>query len=174
MQTKERKQEIVSELRDLFGDAQVALVADLTGLTVSEITGLRRKLDEANSKCHIAKNTLIKVATEGTDYEAIKELAVGPTAVVLGYEDPAAPAKSTSAFLKSIKKGEIRGGVLDGKALTKDEVKFLAELPSKEELLASIMGGLDSGARNIAGIFESLIRDIALMAEEVAKKNEAA
>lgn len=74
--------------------------------------------------------------------------------------------------LKKLKKGSVRGAVLEGKMLDENDVKGLAQLPSKEELLSSIMGGLDSGARGIAGIFESIIRDIALLAEEVAKKNE--
>ncbi len=174
MATRERKQEIVSELKDFFANGKVAIVTDLTGLTVHEITQFRRKLDKVDAKCRISKNTLIKIATEGGDFGAVRELAVGPTAIVIGYDDPAAPAKTTVDYLKQIKKGAIRGGVLEGKALTTDDVKGLAELPSKEQLLSSIMGGLDSGARGIAGILEAVIRDIAVLAEEVAKKNAAA
>jgi large subunit ribosomal protein L10 len=77
-------------------------------------------------------------------------------------------------FFKALKKGSVRGGVLEGRKMGPNEVKGLAELPSKDQLLSSIMGGLDSGARGIAGILESIIRDIALLAEEVAKKNEGA
>ncbi len=171
MATKERKQEVVSELENFFKDGKVAIVTDLSGLTVAEITRVRRKLDKDNAKCRVAKNTLVKLATANGEFSAIKELAKGPSAIVVGYDDPAQPAKSVVDLLKAIKKGKVRGGVLEGRVMTSDEVKALAELPSKEQLLSSIMGGLDSGARNIAGILEAVIRDIAVLAEEVAKKN---
>lgn len=174
MATKARKQEIVSELKEFFSNGKVVIVTDLSGLTVAEITQFRRKLDKVDAKCRIAKNTLIKIATDGTEFGSIKELAVGPSAIVVGYEDPAAPAKTTVDFIKAIKKGVVRGGVLEGRAIGPEDVKGLAELPSRDQLLSSIMGGLDSGARGIAGILEAVIRDIALLAEEVAKKNEAA
>jgi large subunit ribosomal protein L10 len=171
MATKARKQEIVSELHQFFENGKVAIVTDLSGLTVAEITRLRRQLDKNNAKCRIAKNTLVKIATNSKDFEAIKTLAKGPSAIIIGYDDPAQPAKTIVDFLKALKKGQVRGGVLDGKAMTPEEVKGLAELPSKDQLLSSIMAGLDSGARGIAGLLEAVIRDIAVLAEEVAKKN---
>ncbi len=172
MATKARKQEIVSELHQFFDNGKVAVVADVSGLTVAELTQLRRKLDKDNAKCRIAKNTLVKIATNSKEFEAIKSLAKGPSAIIIGYDDPAQPAKTTVDFFKALKRGSIRGGVLEGKSMTVEEVKGLAELPSKEVLLSGIMGGLDSGARGIAGLLESIIRDIALLAEEVAKKND--
>ncbi|HEY9776960.1 MAG TPA: 50S ribosomal protein L10 [Planktothrix sp.] len=174
MATKARKQEIVSELQTFFNNGKVAIVTDLSGFTVKEITQLRRKLDKDNAKCRVAKNTLVKIATTSKDFDAIRDLAKGPSAIIIGYDDPAQPAKTTVEFLKQLKKGAVRGGVLEGRKLGPAEVKELAELPSKDQLLSSIMGGLDSGARGIAGILESIIRDIALLAEEVAKKNEGA
>lgn len=173
MATKARKGEIVSELKDFFAGGKVAIVTDMSGLSVHEITQFRRKLNAANAKVRVAKNTLIKIASDGTDFVAIKDLAVGPSAIIIGYEDPAIPAKTTVEFIKTIKKGLIRGGVIEGRAITQEEVKGLAELPSKEQILSAIMGGLDSGARGIAGIIEAVIRDIAMLAEEVARKKEA-
>ncbi len=174
MATKERKKEIVSELHEFFDNGKVAIVADVSGLTVKELTQLRRSLDKNQAKVRVAKNTLIKIATNSKDFEAIKSLAKGPSAIVIGYEDPAQPAKTTVDFFKALKKGSIRGGVLEGKALSEAEIKGLADLPSKDELLSGIMGGLDSGARNIAGILNNVISDIASLIEEVAKKNDAA
>ena len=75
MATKARKQEIVSELHDFFGDGAVAIVTDISGLTVAELTQFRRKLDKSNAKCRIAKNTLIKIAVSGGQFEPIAELA---------------------------------------------------------------------------------------------------
>jgi large subunit ribosomal protein L10 len=174
MATKERKREIVTELHKFFDNGKVAIVADVSGLTVKELTLFRRSLGKQNAKCRVAKNTLIKIATQSKDFEAIKSLAKGPSAIVIGYDDPAQPAKTTVDFFKALKKGSVRGGVLEGKQISQDEVKGLAELPSKDELLSSIMGGLDSGARGIAGLLEAVIRDVALLIEEVAKKNKPA
>lgn len=174
MATKQRKKEILGELDQFFTGAKVALVADLSGFTVAEITGFRRKLATDKARCRIAKNTLIKIATKSGDFSELKAIAKGPSAIIIGYNDPASPAKATVEYLKSLKKGSVRGGVLDGKAITADEVKNLAELPSKEQLLSSIMGGLDSGASGIAGSLSAVIRDIALLVEEVAKKNNNA
>jgi large subunit ribosomal protein L10 len=174
MATKARKQEIVSELKAFLENGKVAIVTDLSGLTVAEVTQFRRQLAKNNAKCRVGKNTLLRLASAEGDFSALKDIAKGPTAVIIGYEDPASPAKTTTDFFKQIKKGTVRGGVLEGKLIGPDEVKGLAELPSKEQLLASIMGGLDSGARGIAGILEGVIRDIALLTEEVAKKKDAA
>ncbi|MBN9394487.1 MAG: 50S ribosomal protein L10 [Candidatus Melainabacteria bacterium] len=171
MPTKEHKAGVISDLEQFFANGKVAIVADLSGYTVAELTQFRRTLDSNNAKVRVTKNTLVKIATKDGEFKAIDTVAKGPTTVVVGYDDPASPAKSVVEFIKKTKKGAIKGGVLEGKALSVEDVKGLADLPSKEQLLSSIMGGLDSGARNIAGIMESLIRDIALLAEEVAKKN---
>ena len=173
MATKEKKREIVSELEALFAKSQVAIVADLSGLTVAELTQFRRKLDKDSAQCRIAKNTLIKIASQNGQYSSLSEITKGPSALVLGYDDPAAPAKTTVQYFVAIKKGIIRGGVLEGKLMSMQEVKALAELPSKEQIYASIAGALDSGARNIAAILEGIIRDVAILIEEVAKtKNQ--
>jgi large subunit ribosomal protein L10 len=171
MATKTRKREIVADLEALFNKSQVAIVADLSGYTVAEITTFRRQLDKDNAQCKMAKNTLIEIASSKGQFESIKELTKGPTALILGYEDPVAPAKTVVQYIKQIKKGTIRGGVLENKLLTDKQVTSLAELPSKDQLLSSIMGGLDSGARGIAGILNNIISDIAVLVEEVAKKN---
>jgi large subunit ribosomal protein L10 len=173
MATKERKQEVVSELQGFFDKGNVVIVADLTGLTVAELTTFRRNLSKDNAKLKIAKNTLVKRAIVDSQFQALESLAKGPSAFVVGYDDPAQPAKSVVDYLKKVKKGSVRGAVLEGKALTPKDVSGLANLPSKEQLLSSIMGGLDSGARNIAGILSAVIRDIALLTEEVAKKTNA-
>ena len=174
MPTKEHKAGVVSDLEKLFENGKVAVVADLSGYTVAELTLFRRSVDKHNARCKVAKNTLLKIATSKTEFKAIDQIAKGPSTVVVGYDDPAQPAKIVVDFLKTIKKGSVKGGVFEGKALSADEVKGLAELPSKDQLLSSIMGGLDSGARVIAGMLDAVIRDVAVLIEEVAKKNNPA
>jgi large subunit ribosomal protein L10 len=174
MATKAKKQSVVSEISAFFADAKVALVADLSGFTVAELTQFRRRLGAQNSKLRVTKNTLVKIATREGSFSEIEKIAKGPSAIVIGYQDPAQPAKATVTYFKELKKGKVKGGVLDGKLMSADEVKGLAELPSKEQLLSSIMGGLDSGARGVAGILDAVIRDVAVLIEEVAKKNNDA
>ncbi len=174
MATKIRKQEIVKDLEHLFATAKVAVVADVSGFTVAELTKFRRSLDGGQSRCRVAKNTLIKIATKSGEFAPIESLAKGPSAVVVGYQDPVYPVKATVDYFKELKKGSIRGGVLDGQVMSASEVNSLAALPSREVLLAGIMGCLDSGASGIAGALSSLLRDIAYLTEEVAKKNNAA
>ena len=171
MATREKKAQIIEELNGFFKGANVAIIANVSGLTVAELTKFRRSLAKDNARCRIAKNTLMKISTQGKDYAEIKALAKGPSAIIIGYDDPAQPAKTVLDYFKAIKKGSVRGAVLEGRVLKEEDVKNLASLPSKEQLLSSIMGALDSGARGIAGTLESIIRDIALLAEEVAKKN---
>jgi large subunit ribosomal protein L10 len=174
MATKERKQEIVSELQEFFNNGKVVIVADLTGLSVAEYTVFRRTLSKENAKLRVAKNTLVKRAIGESEFKQLETLAKGPSGFIVGYDDPAQPAKVVSDYLKQIKKGSVRGAVLEGKALNADEVKALASLPSKEQLLSSIMGSLDSGAGGIAGILSAVIRDIAYLVEEVHKPKEGA
>ncbi len=173
MPTITKKKAVVGDLKEVFNNGKVAIVADLQGLTVAEMTTFRRALMQDNARLCVGKNTLVKRAIEGTEFQELNSLAKGPSAYVIGYDDPAKPAKSTVEFLKKLKKGEIRGGVFEGKALDAKQIKAIASLPSREVLLSSIMGGLDSGARGIAGVLAAVIRDIAILTEEVAKKNEA-
>jgi large subunit ribosomal protein L10 len=171
MATKARKAEIVSELTQLFNGGTIAIVADLNGFTVAELTDFRRQLGTQNSKCQVAKNTLLKIATAEGEFGALKDICKGPTAVVIGYdEDPAPTAKLAVKFLDDLKKGSIRGGIADGSLMDADQIKSLSKLPTKEVLLSGIMGGLDSGARSVAGLMEAVIRDLALCIDEVAKK----
>ena len=174
MATKAKKEQIVAELEELFNKSSVAIVADLNGYSVEEITKLRRKLDKDAAHCKIAKNTLIGIASGKTKFASVSELTKGPSALILGFEDPAAATKSALEFFKQVKKGEVKGAVLEGKLLKPSQVKELADLPSREVLLAGICGGLNSGAQGIAGILNNIIADIAVLVEKVAEKQNGA
>lgn len=174
MATKTKKQELVAELEALFEKSSVAIVADFSGYSVEEITKFRRKLDKSAARCKIAKNTLIGIASSKGAFAPIGELAKGPSALILGFEDPAAPTKATLEFIKELKKGELKGGVMEGKLLTAKQLKEVADLPSREVLLAGIAGGLNSGAQGIAGLLNNIIADIAVLVEKVAEKQQNA
>ena len=164
------KKEVLTELKEKFAKTSFAVITDYRGLSVAEITDLRKRLVKNNADYKIAKNTLIKLAIKDTKLNEMEKFLEGPTALLLGYGEPSECAKTFVEFIKEIEKGDIKGAVLDGKVLTKQEVRTFASLPSKQVLLGQIAGLLVANTQAIAGIFESLIRDIALLSEEVAKK----
>ena len=173
MATKAYKQEKIQEIRETASKAKVAIVSDYRGLSVLEITDLRRRLQQENGDFTVIKNTLAKIAFKDTNLEGIEEFLKGPSAIAFGFEDQVSPAKVLTKFIKEKKKTEIKGGILDGKVLSQDEVKELSNLPSKEELYAKILGSLNSPASGmvyaINGVMSGLVRAI----DEVRKLKEA-
>lgn len=165
MATKQFKNEKVELYKKQFADAKVAVVADYKGLTVEEITELRRSLQDNKADLTVTKNTLCKLASKGTDFEAIAEFMHGPTAIAFGFGDEVGAAKVLNKFIKENKKGEILGAVLDGNVLSADEAKKLASMPSKEELIAKILGSINSPASGIVnsvnGVMSALVRAVA-------------
>lgn len=167
------KKALVKDLKEKLANSALTAIADYKGFTVSEITDLRKRLKNKNAEFKISKNTLTKIAIKESNLAELGNLLEGPSAILIGYGDPTAITKTYVEFIKEIEKGDIKGGIFEGKLLSKQEFKTIASLPTKEVLLSQIAGLLVANVRDIAGIFESLIRDIALLAEEVAKKNEA-
>ena len=173
MATKQFKNEKIEYYKKQFENAKVAVVTDYRGLSVKEITELRRGLQASESDLTVTKNTLCKVASKGTNFEAISELMQGPTAIAFGYGDEVGAAKVLAKFIKENKKGEILGAVLEGKVLNADEAKKLASMPSKEELYAKMLGSINSPASGIVysinGVMSALVRAI----DAVAKQKNA-
>lgn len=172
MSTKAFKSEKIDEMKAKFEKAQVAVVTEYKGYTVEEITKLRRNLQKEGGDYTVTKNTLAKIAIKGTEFEALAELCKGPVAVAFGFEDQVSPAKVVSKFIKESKKGEILGAVLEGKVLSADEAKALANLPSKEELYAKMLGSINSPASGIVGsvnaVMASLTRAVAAVRDKKA------
>jgi large subunit ribosomal protein L10 len=173
MATKVQKEKVVQDLKENFAKSALAVVTDYRGLSMTEMTELRKRLYKIKADYKVAKNTLIKIATKDTPFSGLESLLEGPSAVLLSSGDPSESTKTIVEFFKEIEKGDLKGGFYDGKLLSKEELKVLATLPSKEVLLGQIAGLLTANVGSIAGCLESLIRDIALLAEEVAKKNAA-
>lgn len=172
MGNKAAKASLIDELKDEICRSTVAIVTDYRGLTVDEITTLRRSLQENDAEYTVMKNTLAKIAVKDTEYEPLSEFFKGPTAVVLGRADQVAPAKALTQFIKKAKKVNIKGGLLDGKLLSENEVKQLADLPSKEELYARILGGLNSPATGLAMGISGVTRALAIALSEMVKKQQ--
>ena len=144
----EQKKKIVEEIQDKFDRAASAVFIDYRGLTVAEVTELRNQYREAGVEYRVLKNTLISRALAGKNLDGVNEFLEGPTAVAFGYDDEIAPAKITYDFIKKVNKMEIKCGVFNNEFTAKDDVIVLASLPSREELLAKVVGSINSPIMN--------------------------
>lgn len=174
MVTLAQKKERVVSLSDQISRSKVAVVSDYRGLSVKELTELRRKVQEVGGDVTVAKNTLIRRVINDTEgMPAIDEILKGPTALVVGYEDPVAPVKALMDFLKANKKEqEVRGGILDGKVVNIDEIKQIATLPSREEMIAKLMGSMQSPAQGVAITLSGVARNLVYVLEAIREQKE--
>ncbi|MGY6534896.1 MAG: 50S ribosomal protein L10 [Pararhodobacter sp.] len=155
-----QKEKVVEELGQVFESSGVVVVARYAGLTVAEMQVLRAKMREAGGAVRVAKNRLAKIALEGKPCASIADLLTGMT--VLAYsEDPVAAAKVVDEYAKANKKLEIVGGAMGGTALTPDGVKAVASMPSREELIASVVACIGAPASSIAGAIGAPASNIA-------------
>ena len=170
MSTKAFKAEKISQMKEKIEKAKVAIVTDYKGLSVEEITKLRREIQKEDGDYMVTKNTLAKIAIKGTEYEVLSDALTGPIAIAFGFEDQVAPAKALAKFIKESKKGEILAAAMDGKLLSAAEAKALATLPSKQEIYAKMLGCINSPASGIANsinaVMSSLTRAMAAVRDQ--------
>ena len=162
----------VAELKDLLSSSKGAVLVDYCGLTVAEDTELRSKMREAGVKYMVAKNTFIRIAAKEAGIEGLDAYLEHNTAVAFSAEDPVAPAKILNDFSKDHKALEIKAGILDGKVIALDEVKALAELPSREELLAKLVGSMQAPISGLVNVPQGTIRNFVYTLEAVRQKKE--
>ena len=143
-----KKSQEISALSDRFGRAKAAFLVDFKGMDVEQVTNLRKGLRPLDAEMKVVRNTLAKRALSDhpDQEEAIGEAFVGTNAVVFAYDDPSAPAKFIADFSKEVEKLQMKSGVLGGKALDEDRIKYLATLPTKDELRAKFLGTLQAPA----------------------------
>jgi large subunit ribosomal protein L10 len=171
--TLENKQEIVADLKAGLSEAQLALVLNYQGLSVSEIMDLRRRLRPSGTVCTVTKNTLLKIAVQEDDnWAPLANLASGSNAFLFVKGDVGSAIKAYQDFQKATKKTELRGGVMEGQTLNEAQIKAIGDLPSKEQLMAQIAGAINGVATKLAvGINQvptSLARGIKAVSEKEA------
>ena len=170
MSTKAFKSEKISQMKEKIEKAKVFIVTDYKGLSVEEITKLRRSIQKEDGDYMVTKNTLAKIAVKGTEYEVLADSLTGPVAIAFGFDDQVAPAKALAKFIKETKKGEILAAAMDGKLLSASEAKALATLPSKQEIYAKMLGCINSPASGIANsinaVMSSLTRAMAAVRDQ--------
>ena len=155
-QAQEQKKLVVAQIREKLEKAQSVVIIDYRGLTVAEVTELRNEFRKAGVEYQVLKNTLIKIAANEMGITGLDNILEGPTAVAFGYEDMIAPAKILSEFAKKSKKLTIKCGVCDGAYLDEAGVQALANLPSKETLIAKIMGSMMSSVSKFVYCVEAI------------------
>ncbi|OCS91893.1 50S ribosomal protein L10 [Caryophanon latum] len=146
----EAKQNLVQDIAGKFQAAASVVVVDYRGLTVAQVTELRKQLREAGVEFKVYKNTLVRRATEQAGFEAINEVLTGPNAIAFSNEDVVAPAKIINEFAKKNEALEIKAGIIEGNVSSAEDVKALAELPSREGLLSMLLSVLQAPVRNFA------------------------
>ena len=167
----ENKKQAVINLTEELQAAAAGVIVDYRGLTVEEDTELRRKFREAGVKYTVVKNSLLGFAAKNVGLEGLEEVLHGPTAIAYHTEDMVAPAKVFSDFAKAHDVISLKSGFMEGKVMTLDEVKTLASTPSKDVLIAKIMGSLQSPVSGLVRLLDTIVNGGVEIADLVAKKN---
>jgi large subunit ribosomal protein L10 len=166
--TLANKKEIVAELQQQLSESELAVVIEYKGLSVAEITDLRNRLREKGAFCKVTKNTLMRIAVDGDEtWQPMQEFLKDSSAFLLLKDDLGGAIKAYQSFQKDTKKTELRGGVMEGRALSQDDVKAIADLPSKEELMARIAGALNANTTKLAVGINAVPTKLAVGVKEV-------
>ena len=152
----ELKQPVVQEITDLLNGAATAVVVDYRGLTVEQDTRLRKALREAGVTYKVYKNTMIRLATKGTEFEALDPDLEGPTALAVSKDDATAAARVLFTFAKTADKLELKAGIVEGVYYDTNGIKTIAAIPSKEELLGRLLGSMQSPITNFARVLNQI------------------
>jgi large subunit ribosomal protein L10 len=166
----EKKKQQVIELCEKIKNAQVVVMADYRGITVEEDTNLRAEMRSAGVEYKVIKNNLTRHAMETLGIKGMDEYLVGPTAIAFGVDDPVSPAKILAKFAKSCNTYEIKAGILEGQVVDVSEINNLASLPSKEELIAQMLGGLNAPITGLVYVLNANITGLARALNAIAEQ----
>lgn len=158
MLNKAQKQELVRDFNERFKANPSLFVVEYKGLSVKDMEKLRRRLKKARADFRVTKNSLLKIASRGTEIEKIKDLFDGPTAIAICNENPVSVAKVFTESIKELPILKLKGGIVEGKIIGINEVSKLSQLPSREVLLAQLLGLLSSPISNLMGTLMELQR----------------
>lgn len=150
------KQSIVEELVEKFQSAAAFVVVDYRGLTVAEVTDLRKQLRDAGVDMRVVKNTMLRKAAELAEIEGLDEVFTGPTAIAFSDEEVVAPAKIMVEFSEEAKALEVKGGYMEGKVVPVETIEAVAKLPNREGLLSMLLSVLQAPIRNTALAFKAV------------------
>jgi large subunit ribosomal protein L10 len=164
---------MVTEMHERLTRAKAVFLADFRGMTVDKATTLRNELRGASVEYRVFKNSLLDRAAQGTDMECLSPYLTGPTAIAISYDDPVSAAKVLSKFAKDPQgKFVLKVGVLSGKLLDIKQIQALAELPSREVLLAKMLGSMQAPATNFVGVLAALPGSLVRVLDAIRAQKE--
>lgn len=169
----ESKKAIVAQLTERFQNAQAGVLADYRGLTVAQDTALRVKMREAGVEYTVLKNNLVRFAANEAGLGELDSILHGPTAIATSTDDVVAPAKVLVEFAKENEALELKGGFVDGKVISLDEVKVYAAIPSKEVLISKMLGSLQSPIGKLARTLQAIVDNEAVPGQAAAEEAPA-
>jgi large subunit ribosomal protein L10 len=164
------KEAVVKELTDKFTSAKSLVITDYLGLNVAEMTELRSKLREAGVEFKVVKNTLATIAANDVEMEEMTEYFSGPTAIAFGEDDAVSPAKILVEFAKDHEVLEIKAGLLNGEIIAKEKVESLAEIPSREELLAKAFASMKAPLSGLVNVLQGNIRGLVQVLNQIKEE----
>jgi len=172
--SKKKKVELVDVFAERLEKSKAAVFTDYKGLTVEEINEVRNNLRDQGIEFKVIKNTLFGLAVKKAKLDINPDDLVGhPVAVAFGYEDEVAPAKVVFNFAKNHEQLEIIGGILEGKNIDAQAVKSLAQMPSREELLAKMIGSMNAPVSNFVGVMHASLRNVVGVMNAIREQKEA-
>ncbi|WFD10378.1 50S ribosomal protein L10 [Tepidibacter hydrothermalis] len=155
----ELKGQVISEIAEKLEKSSSTVIVDYRGLTVEEVTELRKQFREAGVEYKVYKNTLVRRAAKQVGINDLNdETLVGPNAIAFGYEDPVAPARVISDFMKDHPKLELKMGIVEGEFYGKEQIEEFSKIPSREVLIAKLLGSLKAPVSNFAYLIDALIK----------------
>ena len=157
---RKEKEQVISDLGEKVIGFQAAVLTNYRGLNVEQINHLRQRLREEKISYHVVKNTLMKLASKGTDLEKLNNYFEGPTAMAISYGDPVLLAKILSEFIKTQPSLEIKIGLIQGKVASPEEVRALATMPSREVLFSQILGGIQGTANQLGAVIYNALQQV--------------
>jgi len=172
---RKEKEAVVGEVAQRLARAKAVILTDFSGLKVEQMTDLRQKLKDSGLEYMVVKNTLLRLASQGTGAEPLSQKMTGPNGLGFSYDDPVELAKVLVNFAKDNPKLDIKEGVLDGKLIGAEAVSALAKLPSREVLLAQLLGVMNGVARNFVSVLAAVPRGLVTALKQIEEqKAEAA
>ena len=157
---RKEKEQVISDLSERIKGFRAAVLTNYRGLNVEQLNHLRQRLREEKISYHVIKNTLMKLASKGTDLEKLDNYFEGPTAIAISYGDPVLLSKILSEFIKTQPSLEIRVGLIQGRVASPEEVKALATMPSREVLFGQILGGIQGPASQLGAVLYRAIQQV--------------